>query len=247
MTRTQEKKTSDPEADEKPAAETAAEEPEREPEAVADVDEADAETEAEPEKEAATDEAAERAGSEKEKPAVKKEAEPRRGRDPLVLVALTVTVIAAVAAAWFGWSYYSASHDDTIAYARTRDEVLRAADQGIINLNTLDYRSVDAGLKVWQDSTTADLYDQIVQGRDEMRASIQKGKTNSSAKILESALTELDSHAGKAAVMAAVRVTVTADGGRSSTRTSRMLGQLTKTPTGWKLSALQQAPTGVGE
>ncbi|MFG2016346.1 hypothetical protein [Actinomadura geliboluensis] len=171
---------------------------------------------------------------------------PRRGlsKDPLIRIASLVTLIAAGAAAWFGWSYHAASGDDSMAYAAERDRVLAVAGQEIVNLNTLDYRQVDAGLKVWQDSATAQLYDQIVQGRERLKTEVQKAKTTSTAKILESGLTELDTRAGKAAVIAAVRITITGADGKPVDNTRRMAGQLTRTSDGWKLSALGQAPTG---
>ncbi|MFC6882696.1 MULTISPECIES: hypothetical protein [Actinomadura] len=165
-------------------------------------------------------------------------------KDPLVRVALAITLIAALAAAWFGWSYNSASDDGSLTYAAERDRALAAADQAIVNLNTLDYRNLDAGLKVWQDSATAQLYDEIVKGRDRLRQDVEKGKTTSTAKVLESGLTELDVHAGKAAVVAAVRITITGADGKPANNTRRFAGQLTKTSSGWKLSALGQAPTG---
>lgn len=170
---------------------------------------------------------------------------PRRlSRDPLVRVASLVTLVAAAAAAWFGWSYHSAAGDENLAYAAERDRVLAAANQAIVNLNTLDHRNVDAGLKVWQDSTTAELYDEIAQGRSRLEAEVKKAETTSTAKILESGLTELDTRAGKAAVIAAVRITITGAEGRPSENTRRFAGQLTRTSSGWKLSALGQAPTG---
>ncbi|MGH3239991.1 MAG: hypothetical protein ACRDNL_06400 [Spirillospora sp.] len=185
-----------------------------------------------------------------ETPAPEPEPEPepesprRRSGDPLVRVALAVTVIAALVCAWFGYSYRSASSDDSLTYAADRDRVLAAADQAIVNLNTLDHRDVDGGLKVWQDSSTAELYNEIVQGRARLKGDIEKAKTTSTAKILESALTELDTRAGKAAVIAAVNVTITRADGKPATNLRRFAGQLTRTSSGWKLSALGQAPTG---
>ncbi|TDB79883.1 hypothetical protein E1264_34870 [Actinomadura sp. KC216] len=162
----------------------------------------------------------------------------------MIGVALAVTVAAASVCAWFGYAYRSASGDDSLAYAAERDRVLAAADQAIVNLNTLDHRSVDAGLKVWQDSSTAQLYDEIVQGRARLKSDIEKAGTTSSAKVLESALTELDARAGKAAVIAAVTVTITRSGAEPVSNLRRFAGQLTRTSSGWKLSALGQAPTG---
>ncbi|TDD76555.1 hypothetical protein E1293_26985 [Actinomadura darangshiensis] len=175
-----------------------------------------------------------------------KDTEPPRGllKDPLVRVAMVVTLIAAVACAWFGYSYRSTSNDDSLAYAAERDKVLATADQAIVNLNTLDYRNVDAGLKIWRDSSTAQLYDEIVQGGSRLKSDIQKAKTTSTAKIRESALTELDARAGKAAVIAAVSISITGADGKPASNLRRFTGQLTRTSSGWKLSALGQAPTG---
>ncbi|MFB4306448.1 hypothetical protein [Actinomadura sp. GTD37] len=179
-------------------------------------------------------------------PAKDADERPRRrlSKDPLIRIASLVTLIAAGAAAWFGWSYNAASGDDSLGYAAERDRVLAVAGQEIVNLNTLDYRQVDAGLKVWQDSATAQLYDQIVQGQARLKTEVQNAKTTSTAKILESGLTELDSRAGKAAVIAAVRITITGADGKPLDNTRRFAGQLTRTSDGWKLSALGQAPTG---
>lgn len=195
--------------------------------------------------ETSADETPEREASAEETPA-EKTPEPSRplSRDPLVRVALAVTVIAALVCAWFGYAYYSASHDESLGYAAERDRVLAAADQAIVNLNTLDYRNVDAGLKLWQDSSTAQLYDEIAKGRTQLTSDIQKAKTISTATIAESALTELDTRAGKASVIAAVRITITRADGRPSSNLRRLAGQLTRTSSGWKLSALGQAPTG---
>lgn len=226
-----------------------------EPEVQAEEPEARGEGGKPAEPEAAADEsgetlepAAEKPGKASDFKSSKKEPDEKSKRglskDPLIRIASLLTLIAAGAAAWFGWSYHTASGDDSIAYAAERDRVLAVAGQEIVNLNTLDYRQVDAGLKVWQDSATAQLYDQIVQGRERLKTEVRKAKTTSTAKILESGLTELDTRAGKAAVIAAVRITITGADGKPVDNTRRFAGQLTRTSDGWKLSALGQAPTG---
>ncbi len=226
-----------------------------EPEVQAEEPEARGEGGEPAEPEAAADEsgetlepAAEKPGKASDFKSSKKEPDEKSKRglskDPLIRIASLLTLIAAGAAAWFGWSYHTASGDDSIAYAAERDRVLAVAGQEIVNLNTLDYRQVDAGLKVWQDSATAQLYDQIVQGRERLKTEVRKAKTTSTAKILESGLTELDTRAGKAAVIAAVRITITGADGKPVDNTRRFAGQLTRTSDGWKLSALGQAPTG---
>jgi Mce-associated membrane protein len=161
-------------------------------------------------------------------------------------VAIALALIAAIAAAWSGWSWYAAEHDDSLRYAATRDEVLRTGEQAIQNLNTLDHRSLDRSLRTWQDSSTSDLYRDIVQGRAAFERQVAEAKTISSARILEGAVTELDTRAGTARVIVAAEITVTPPKGVPAIKRSRLIGELTRTAAGWKLSALGQAPVANG-
>lgn len=164
--------------------------------------------------------------------------------DTLHRTAASLLVLAALFAAWAGWSWYSAAHDDGHAYSRARDEVLQAGEQGVQNLNTLDYRHLGPGLKTWQDSTAGDLRRQITQGRAAFEEQVTKARTITKARILDAAVSELDERSGKARVLVAVEITVTPPEGDPATKQSRLVGELTRTPTGWKLSKLGQAPTG---
>lgn len=165
-------------------------------------------------------------------------------RNPLVLVALALAVCAAGAAGWGGWLRYEATHDEAAAFARTRDDALAAGEQAVQNMNTLDHRSLEKGLDSWEQSTTGDLHSQLVDGRDAFAEQIAEAKTVSTAEVLSGAVTELDQRAGRAGVMVALRVTVTAPKGEPAVKESRLLGSLTRTAGGWKLSALGQAPVG---
>ena len=62
--------------------------------------------------------------------------------------------------------------------------------------------------------------------------------------VIWAAVTELDQHAGKAGVIVALQITVTPPKGEPTIKKTRLVGQLTRTSTGWKLSALAQAPVG---
>ncbi|MER6232282.1 MULTISPECIES: nuclear transport factor 2 family protein [Streptomyces] len=168
----------------------------------------------------------------------------RTTRNPLVVAAIVLAVAAAGAAGWGGWDRYEATHDDAAAYAGARDDALAAGEQAVQNMNTLDHAKVEQGLDSWEESTTGDLHKQLVDGRDAFVEQIEAARTVSTAEILSGAVTELDDRAGKAGVMVALRVTVTAPEGKPAVKESRMLGQLTRTSEGWKLSALGQAPVG---
>jgi Mce-associated membrane protein len=159
-------------------------------------------------------------------------------RLPLVRVAAALTVAAAVAAAWFGWSWYSADHSGSLAADQTRDTMLQAADQAVINFNTLDYRSPQTGLQLWLASSTGTLHSQISQAMSTEVQTIQQRKTITTARILDAAVTQLDTDAGTATVILAVDVTVTESGASPFSRQESEVGQLTDTSAGWKLSGL---------
>jgi Mce-associated membrane protein len=165
-------------------------------------------------------------------------------RRPLLAAALALVAAAAVAAAWTGWSWYSAAHDDNAAFARSRDTVLASGEQAVQNMNTLDHADLGHGLDVWEESTTGDLHTQLVQGRADFEKQVQQAQTVSTAKVLSGAVTELDTRTGKASVMVALQITVKAPKSKPSVKESRLLGELTRTAAGWKLSDLGQAPMG---
>lgn len=232
-----------------PAEEQAAEadeaaEPEKTPEDGPEPEAAEAETGVAETGVAETGEAGVAETAEADEPDASSKAKRRLPRDPVLLVAVALVVVAAACAGYFGRSWYAAAHDDSLAYSRDRDAVLRAAEQGVQNMNTLDYRKVDQGLTSWEDSSTGDLRQELVQGRAQFTAQVQQAKTVTTAKILDGAVTELDDRAGKAATIVAVQITVTPPKGAPTTKQSRMRAQLTRTPFGWKLSALGQAPVG---
>jgi Mce-associated membrane protein len=164
--------------------------------------------------------------------------------DPVLGTAIVLAVVAACCAVWFGSSWYQAANDESLEFARTRDTVVAAAGQGVLNMNTLDYRDVDSGLDRWVASTTGDLQRQITQGRSRFQTQVQQARTVTSSKILAAGVVELDDRAGKAGVIVAVQITVTPGTGQPATKQSRMLAQLTRTPDGWKLSGLGPVPVG---
>lgn len=168
----------------------------------------------------------------------------RRPVDAVTAVAVAASIVAAGFAAYYGWSWYRAAHDESLRFSRARDAVVRAADQGVQNLNTLDYRKADEGFTTWERSSTGALHDQLVQGRAQFEEQVRQARTVTTAKILETAVTDLDTRTGKAGVIVALQLTVTPATGQPTTKPSRMRAQLTRTSSGWKLSALGQAPVG---
>jgi Mce-associated membrane protein len=173
-----------------------------------------------------------------------READRRRLRRIAVLVSATLVVVAAGFAAFFGWSWWSAAHDESLQFSRDRDTVLQQGQQDIVNFNTLDYHNVDNGLNRWLDASTGQLHDEIQQGRDDSKKRIQDAKTTTSAKVVDAAVTQLDDRAGTATLIALVDTVVSPDGGQAVTKRNEFQAAMTRTPSGWKINALGPVPVG---
>jgi Mce-associated membrane protein len=166
----------------------------------------------------------------------------RRSVNPLLSVAIVLVVIAAGCAAWFGWKWYSSSHSATLSSARLRDQALQQGEQAVENFNTMNYHNVHAGLQLWEKSSTGELLRAISNGQSQFVSEVRKDKTNTTATILDAALTSLTDRT--AGIMAAVQLTVVPASGSPVTKRTELVGDLQLTAGGWKLSALGQAPQG---
>jgi Mce-associated membrane protein len=160
-----------------------------------------------------------------------------------VLAAMTVLALAAVACAgWYGWSWLSAAHSGSLSEARTRDVVLQQAEQGVLNFNTLNYHQAARGLQVWLASSTGELHSELSQNLSQEVQLVEQRKTITTARILDGAVTQLATGPGTATVMVGVEVTVTPAKGSPVVESESEVGQLARTGSGWKLSALGYPP-----
>jgi Mce-associated membrane protein len=189
---------------------------------------------------------------------------PRRGMLPVYgLVALVVLLAAAATYFVIAWtqarddwtaandSWVKATNDllraesDTGAgFAKVRDEATKAGRAEVMVFNTVDHRKVDEGLDNWEKSSTGALHDEVTSRRASTKQAIESARSATTAEALGVALTELDAPAGKATMIAAVKVTVTAEGKQPQERYLRIQVALQRTADGWKLSGISQIPAG---
>ncbi len=170
---------------------------------------------------------------------------PTRQPDTLRRILTIAVGLAALAAVVSGVLWVLTLTSSSLAVARDRDAVLVDARQAAINLNTLDYRNVNAGLDRWQQSVTGAVLAEFQQNRDQYTKLVQDSKRSTVATVPDAAVTELDEHAGVAGVLVAVDVTVTPEGQPSSITRQRLHLEMTRTPQGWKISELSpvRSPT----
>ena len=156
-----------------------------------------------------------------------------------------LVALAAVAAVVFGTLWVLALNSDALALARDRDAVLVDARQAAINLNTLNYQDVDAGLNLWEQSSTGSVLDEFRKNRDAYAKAVTDSQRSTVATVPDAAVAELDQRAGVARVLVGVDVTVTPEGQPPVVTRQRLQLEMTRTDTGWKVSKLNpvRSPT----
>jgi Mce-associated membrane protein len=164
---------------------------------------------------------------------------PRRRLNVTPVRALAaLVVLAAIAALFFGTRWVQALNSSDLEIAATRDTVLVAAQQVAINLNSLDASKVDAGLDLWEQSSTGPLLDEFKQNRADYAKVVTDSKRVTQATVTDAAVTDLDARGGTARVMVGLDVKVTPQGQDPVVTRQRLQLEMTRTDAGWKASRL---------
>jgi Mce-associated membrane protein len=110
------------------------------------------------------------------------------------------------------------------------------------NFNTLDYRHVKQGIRLWLQSSAGALHSQVSSGEAVFEQQVRQAKTITTARVLDGALTALNTQSGKASLLVAVQITVTPQHGSPVIKRSRLQAKLTRTAAGWRLTEIGQVP-----
>lgn len=171
-------------------------------------------------------------------PAAEMAPTPASARPVIGRIVQVGTALAAIAAITLGvlWAMSLSSGNGYLA--AERDEVLGAAQQAAVTLNTLDYRNAPAGLDAWMAASTGQVLDEFRKHRDDYIKVVTDSKRVTTAKSTDLAVTELDDRAGVARVIAGVDVVVTPDGQKQVLTRQRLQLEMNRTPDGWKVGRL---------
>jgi Mce-associated membrane protein len=118
--------------------------------------------------------------------------------------------------------------------------VARAGRQEIATLNTLDPRAADAGLRRWLDASAGPLHDELRRTFAQNKRKIEQARTGAAGTVTDLAVTELDTRAGTARVIATVQVKL----GATGLDRKRFTAVLARTGRDWKLTSLTAVPVG---
>jgi Mce-associated membrane protein len=161
-----------------------------------------------------------------------------------VKVVLGVVVLALAFAGWAGVTWWQASRDDSLAYATARDEVLATGRAQVATLTTLDYHDVDAGIDSWLAVSTGGLRDELAATDAATRKQLAANATVATGRVLDAAVSELDTRSGSAKLLVSVEISTVKDGSPLAAKHNRFVAGMSRVDGGWKLSALDQVPLG---
>jgi Mce-associated membrane protein len=158
-----------------------------------------------------------------------------RARDVLTVLA----AVALLAAAWFGWTWWSAAQDEELSLARERDRVVAEVSAALVALNTIDHRSAERDVDRWIAATAGQLHDDL-SGERQLQLDRTAGtRTVAEASLLTAAVTEPDAEAGSARLVAVLDVVVSTAGEEATSPRSRLTVDAERTTGGLKVSAVQ--------
>jgi Mce-associated membrane protein len=142
------------------------------------------------------------------------------------------------------WSYADTRGDGALSYGKARDAALSAGQRGVARLNTVDSAHVERDLDGWLGVTTGPLHDQLTRTHKSDAAAMKASGTSTRGTVTGAAVTELDTRAGTAKLIATVQVRLTPQSGTSTTDRKRFEADLSRTSGGWRLAALTAVPVG---
>jgi Mce-associated membrane protein len=129
-----------------------------------------------------------------------------RRRRWLPVLAVAVTAAAALFVVVAGALWFTAAHSSALRVAEARDAAVTAARIDVATVNTLDYRSVRAGLAHWASVSTGALHQQLTQVDSSEIKAITDAKMATTATVVAIAATAVDPDKGTATVLASVNV-----------------------------------------
>lgn len=151
---------------------------------------------------------------------------------------------AAALAAVSGWSYAAVRGDDALHYGKQRDAVLAAGRSDIARLTTVDADHAARDLGEWLTATTGPLHDRLARTHTADTAAFRASGTSATGTVTDAAVTELDTRAGTAKVIATVQVRLQPKDGTATTDRKRFEADLARDGGTWKLAALTAVPVG---
>jgi Mce-associated membrane protein len=156
-----------------------------------------------------------------------------------VLAVLTVLAFAAVVIA--GGYWWLGTHGTTANQSADRDVAVDAAEQIVININTVHPQTIDQDLAAAQSSLTDPMLTEYGKVRQQFADSLKKAQASVVATPAGASLTSFDDDKGTASALVAINVTASSANQQPTQKQQLFQVDMQRTPDGWK--AAKAAPT----
>ena len=156
-----------------------------------------------------------------------------------VLAVLTVLAFAAAVAAGIYW--YLGTQGTTATQSADRDVAVDAAEQIVININTVHPQTIDQDLAAAQSSLTDPMLTEYGKVRQQFADSLKKAQASVVATPAGASLTAFDDDKGTASALVAINVTASSANQQPTQKQQLFQVDMQRTPDGWK--AAKASPT----
>jgi Mce-associated membrane protein len=158
-----------------------------------------------------------------------------------ITILAVLTVLAFVAALLAGGYWWYGAHSATANQAADRDVAVDAAEQIVVNINTVHPQTIDADLAAAQSSLTDPMLTEYGKVRQQFADSLKKAGASVVAKPAGASLTAFDDDKGTASAIVAINVTASSANQQPTQKQQLFQVDMQRTPDGWK--AAKASPT----
>ncbi|HSK60805.1 MAG TPA: hypothetical protein VK935_17325 [Actinomycetospora sp.] len=152
-----------------------------------------------------------------------------------------LTVLALAAAVGGGVYWWSGTQSDAAVAAATRDEAIDAAEQIVVNINTVRPATLDADLEAAQSSLTEPMLGEYQRVRQRFAENLRTSQAEVIATPVSAALTAFDPERQTASAIVAIDVDARSAQAPPQSKQQLFLVEMIRTPDGWK--AAKATPT----
>lgn len=165
-----------------------------------------------------------------------KAATPEQRRRRLVTVLAVLTVLALAAAVASGVYWWTGTQSSDANAAAMRDEAIDAAEQIVVNINTVRPATLDADLNAAQTSLTEPMLGEYQRVRQQFAENLRQSQAEVIATPVSAALTAFDPQHEPPTASAIVAIDVNARSATTQPQSKQQLFlvEMIRTPHGWK-------------
>lgn len=157
-----------------------------------------------------------------------------RGRPRAVTVLAVLAVLALAALVASGIYWYSGTQSDDANAAALRDQAVDAAQQIVVNINTVRPSTLDVDLDAAQSALTQPMLGEYEKVRQRFAESLRQSQAEVLASPVSAALTAFDPARRTATAIVAIDVNARSASAPPQAKQQLFLVEMIETPDGWK-------------